>query len=88
MSMGHSNCTIYRNPGIKTLDVEAFIAAAKAAGTVETVTCAKVYEGDKDFWTFYAASSPGGAEGGQYDEDRGPKNPVYKEGQFFIDESL
>ena len=47
MSLGHSNATIYRNPGIKTLDVEEFIKAAKEAGTVEVNECAKEYESEE-----------------------------------------
>jgi hypothetical protein len=49
-SLGHSDCIHFKNPGIKTNSVEEFIAAAKAAGTVAVVHCAKEYEDQQVEW--------------------------------------
>lgn len=50
MSLGHSDCIHYRNPGIKTDSVEEFIRAAKEAGTVNVIKCAKEYEDQQVEW--------------------------------------
>ncbi|MCI0528938.1 MAG: hypothetical protein L0Y56_15990 [Nitrospira sp.] len=84
MSIGHSDVTHYIRPeGAKPTDnVEEFILQCVAAGTIKRIVCAKPYQERR--LILGTASSTGG--GDPYNRVSaaadGPRNPVWKEGQF------
>jgi hypothetical protein len=50
MSMGHSDAIHFRNPGIKTDNVEEFIRLSKLANAARVIKCAKPYVDQQVEW--------------------------------------